>query len=60
LVIEIDGEAHDRGSRPRRDADRDEWLSAHDVRVMRIPAREVLGDLDAVVRGIVHQAGDVL
>jgi len=58
LVIEIDGEAHDRGDRPQRDADRDEWLSAHDLRIMRIPAREVLSDLDAVIRGIVHQAGE--
>ena len=53
LAIEIDGEAHSRGHRPARDAERDAWLRAHDVSVLRIPARDVLSDLDAVVRHIV-------
>ncbi|MFS0735740.1 endonuclease domain-containing protein [Sphingomonas sp. 1P06PA] len=52
LAIEIDGEAHDRGDRPERDADRDRWLSEQGVRVIRVAARDVLGDLDAVVRHI--------
>jgi len=56
LAVEIDGEAHDRGDRPVHDAARDKWLEAQGVRVLRISAREVLNDLDAVVRHITHIA----
>jgi very-short-patch-repair endonuclease len=56
LVIEIDGEAHDRGDRPQRDATRDRWFGERRFDVMRIPAREVLRDIDGVVRGIVARA----
>jgi very-short-patch-repair endonuclease len=52
LGIEVDGMAHDMGNRPMRDAARDAWLSERGIRVLRIPARHVLDDLDAVVRQI--------
>jgi very-short-patch-repair endonuclease len=61
LAIEVDGEAHSRGDRPARDAERDLWLRAQGVRVLRIPARDVLSNLDGVVRHIVVTArGDYL
>lgn len=53
VAIEIDGEAHSRGNRPARDAARDAWLEAQDVVVIRIAARDVLADVDAVVRHVV-------
>jgi very-short-patch-repair endonuclease len=56
LVVEVDGEAHGRGDRPERDAMRDAWFSARRFEVMRIPAGEVLGNLDGVIRGIVARA----
>jgi very-short-patch-repair endonuclease len=56
VIIEIDGEAHDHGNRPQRDLARDRWFVARGLDVMRIPAREVLDDCDAVVRGIVARA----
>ena len=56
LVVEVDGEAHERGDRPERDRRRDAWFAERGFRVMRIPAREVLADLEAVVRGIAEQA----
>ncbi|WP_319951606.1 endonuclease domain-containing protein [Sphingomonas canadensis] len=56
LAIEVDGEAHDRGDRPVRDQRRDAMLIAAGIRVLRIPAKEVLGDLDAVVAHIVATA----
>ncbi|NBB24357.1 DUF559 domain-containing protein [Porphyrobacter sp. SLTP] len=43
-AFEIDGVAHDLGDRPERDAARDAWLSAQGIRVVRIPARDVLKD----------------
>ena len=52
LCVEVDGEAHARGDRPERDARRDAWLAGHGVRVLRVPAAEVLCDLDAVLRHI--------
>jgi very-short-patch-repair endonuclease len=56
LAIEVDGEAHSRGDRPERDAARDEWLRLRQVRVLRINASEVLGDLDAVIRHVIDIA----
>ena len=56
LAIEVDGEAHGRGDRPERDAARDAWLAASGIDTLRIPAGEVLKDLDAVIRGIVATA----
>ncbi|MGQ0660188.1 endonuclease domain-containing protein [Sphingosinicella sp.] len=52
LAVEIDGDAHSRGDRPERDAARDAWLMAAGIEAMRIPAADLLGDLEAVVRGI--------
>jgi very-short-patch-repair endonuclease len=57
LAVEVDGEAHDRGDRPERDAIRDAWLAAHGLSVVRMPARDILTDLDAVVRHITASAG---
>ncbi|WP_375382391.1 endonuclease domain-containing protein [uncultured Sphingomonas sp.] len=52
LVIEVDGEAHERGDRPARDALRDAWLRGRGVDVLRFAARDVLTELEAVVRQI--------
>jgi very-short-patch-repair endonuclease len=56
LVIEIDGEAHSRGDRPDRDEARDAWFEQFGIGTLRVPAIEVLRDLDAIVRGIVAAA----
>ena len=56
LCIEVDGEAHGFGDRPGRDARRDAWLAERGVRTLRIPAREVMGNLEGVVRHIVEVA----
>jgi very-short-patch-repair endonuclease len=53
LAIEVDGAAHDHGDRPERDAVRDQRLAEIGFATLRIPAREVLRDLDAVITGIV-------
>ena len=56
LVIEIDSEAHNRGDRPERDVTRDAWLAGAGIWTLRIPAAEVLRDMDAVIAGIVMKA----
>ena len=56
LVIEIDGEVHDRGDRPLADQRRDDRLAAQGFETLRIPATEVLGNLDGVVATIVERA----
>jgi very-short-patch-repair endonuclease len=55
LGIEVDGEAHDRGDRPQRDVARDARLRELGFTMMRIPAREVLGNLEGVLLGIVER-----
>lgn len=59
LCVEVDGLQHDFSQ--ARDMARDQWLAARGVRTLRVQARDVLTDLDAVVRYIVAQApSDVL
>jgi very-short-patch-repair endonuclease len=53
LAIEVDGEAHSCGDRPARDALRDQRLAGVGFSTLRIPAVEILKDLDAVIIGIV-------
>jgi very-short-patch-repair endonuclease len=59
LVVEVDGEVHNRGDQPRRDAARDALLRRDGFRIMRIVARDVLDDLDAVLRWIVATCSEV-
>ena len=42
LAVEVDGSAHDGAVQAAHDTRRDLWLADHGIRVMRIPAREVL------------------
>jgi len=59
LIVEVDGEAHNRGDQPRRDTARDALLRRDGFHVMRIAARDVLHDLDDVLRGIVATCSEV-
>jgi very-short-patch-repair endonuclease len=52
LAIEVDGEAHSLGDRPDKDLARDEWLEEQGIRTMRIPAHEVLNNLNGVIEHI--------
>ena len=52
LGIEIDGMAHDMGDRPERDARRDVWLKDQGFAIVRISARDVLQDVEAVASSI--------
>jgi very-short-patch-repair endonuclease len=56
LCIEIDGQAHDFGDRPQRDASRDALLALHGIETLRLAAHDVLHDLDAVLTHIVRVA----
>jgi len=56
LCIEVDGEAHERGNRLARDAERDTLLACHGIETLRIPARDILADLEAVVTAIITLA----
>ena len=57
LLIEVDGDNHSYGDRPRRDADRDRKLHALGYRTLRIPAREVLKNMEGVLAHVVDQCG---
>ena len=53
VAIEIDGIAHDMGNRPAEDIRRDTWLGKQGVEVLRIPAKDLLLDVDEVAEAIV-------
>ena len=54
LCIEVDGEAHGYGDRPSHDDVRDAWLTAQGVRTLRIPATEVMRNLEGTLRHILE------
>ncbi|HEX8623936.1 MAG TPA: DUF559 domain-containing protein [Allosphingosinicella sp.] len=54
LAIEVDGVSHEMGDNPARDERRDKWLAAQGVMSFRVTAADVLGEMEAVVRMIVH------
>lgn len=56
MLIEIDGEAHNRGNAPEWDATRDQEITKQGVRVLRIPARDVLHNMEGVLKLIVATA----
>ena len=59
IVLEVDGEWHGYGDQPDRDKARDAIMKREGFSLMRIAARDVLGDLDAVVRSIIARCSDV-
>jgi very-short-patch-repair endonuclease len=60
LVIEIDGEIHGRGNRPKRDEGRNAFLEEKGYHLLRIAAQDVLKDPDGVAQTIVAYAADPL
>ena len=58
--LRLMGNPAPRGDRPQRDAARDAWLLAAGIATLRIPAVEILNDADAVLRGILAEAGSRL
>ncbi|HEX8063578.1 MAG TPA: endonuclease domain-containing protein [Allosphingosinicella sp.] len=52
LVVELDGDSHGMGDNPDRDLRRDAWLRAQGLEVLRFDARDVMTDVEAVVRAI--------
>ena len=54
LCVEIDGHAHDTGNRPERDDHRDRWLARQGIKVLRIPARDVLARPDEVADALIR------
>lgn len=55
LCIEVDGLAHGMGTHPERDERRDAWLASKGIRTLRIPAVEVMRNLDGVYRLILTE-----
>jgi very-short-patch-repair endonuclease len=60
LAIEVDGEAHEHGDRPEKDLARDAWLAEAGIETLRMPAIDVLHDLESVLRTILSQATERL
>ena len=54
ICIEVDGIAHDMDDRPERDEERDRLIGAEGIEVVRIAAREILADPNAVAESLVN------
>ena len=56
LVVEVDGMAHDIGERPQRDELRAAFIAERGLRLVRIPAAEVLRSAADVAASLVRPA----
>ena len=54
VAIEVDGDAHDMGDNPERDARRDAWLAARGISTLRFLAADVMRETEAVMVRIVE------
>ncbi|MFL6845738.1 MAG: endonuclease domain-containing protein [Allosphingosinicella sp.] len=54
LAVEVDGVSHEMGDNPQRDERRDRWVGEQGVMTLRVTAADVLREMDAVVRLVVH------
>ena len=52
LAVEVDGSGHDHPDQGRHDARRTDWLGLRGIAVMRIAARDLLGNLEGVAGAI--------
>ena len=59
LVVEGDGFAHQLAAQARHDAERDAWLTAQGMTILRVPATDVLADIDAVVETVLATANSL-
>ena len=53
LAVEVDGSGHDGAAAAKRDEVRTQYLASQGIAVLRIAARDVLENLESVVRQIV-------
>ncbi|MET1110910.1 MAG: endonuclease domain-containing protein [Allosphingosinicella sp.] len=58
LAIEVDGISHEMGDNAARDERRDNWLAEQGVMTFRVTATDVLGEMEAVVRMVVHPCAE--
>jgi very-short-patch-repair endonuclease len=58
LAIEVDGAAHEMGDNQERDERRDLWLKGRGLRILRIPAEHLYGDIEPAVRLILAECAD--
>jgi very-short-patch-repair endonuclease len=56
LCIEVDGSAHDFGDAPIADEKRDIWLAQAGIRTVRIPAFDILRNLDGALQLIILES----
>ena len=60
LIIEVDGQIHEREDRPQRDALRDQWFAENGIETMRISASDIMADSHDVSDGVVRLVRDKL
>jgi very-short-patch-repair endonuclease len=58
LAIEVDGDAHNMGDNPNRDARRDAYLRERGMQVVRFNAGDVMNNLDGVRLAVLHELGN--
>ncbi|MET0370211.1 MAG: endonuclease domain-containing protein [Sphingobium sp.] len=60
LVVEVDGEIHNRGDQPHHDVHRDAYMKQNGYQVVRIAASDIMKDADSVADQIALLAASPL
>jgi very-short-patch-repair endonuclease len=55
LVVEIDGQSHDRDGAARHDERRDAFLRSEGFRILRVSYADVMRDADSVIETIIEE-----
>ena len=56
MAVEIDGRIHEHPDQLAHDRRRTDWLKRREIKVYRIAARDVLGNLEGVLHSIKQRA----
>ncbi len=56
LIVELDGEVHEKEQQRAYDEQRDAYLRSQDYVVLRLPNEQILGDIDSALKQISNAA----
>jgi len=59
LVIEVDGQIHDFAEAVAHDSHRDDYMRRLGLGIIRIPAKNILADVEAVAQGLLTMCAEL-
>ena len=60
LIIEVDGQIHERDDRPQRDSLRDAWFAEQGIETIRLSAADIMADAHDISDGVIRYVREKL